>query len=376
MKEQILIVEDEQDTAELLRYNLDKAGYAAVIARNGEEAIDAVQCNAPDLVLLDVMMPEVDGWEVCRVFRESSKGKKIPIIMLSALVDEEARIKGLSLGADDYIAKPFSIKEVLLKVRRHVKRQQDLRQFQDREKEQNISMRYLVHEMRNAMTVIGGFSSLALKKDDYSRYLKTIKASALHANSLLNDAELLSRLENEGDTLSIEPVDINLLTAEVTDIVGLAAAQSKTEISVVNNASAMALGNSTAIRQILMNLLSNAVKYNRDSGKIRICFEETENRIDVSIIDEGKGISPAELPRVFDKYYRASGSEQIKGAGMGLYIATLLLKAMGGTIKAVSDQGAGSTFTFSLSRSRARASTRAIPTSAAKPSNVRESQHI
>jgi hypothetical protein len=118
------------------------------------------------------------------------------------------------------------------------------------------------------MTAIGGFSSLALKKDDHSHYLKTIKAAALHANSLLNDAELLSRLDKEGGKLSIEPVDIKLLTAEVIDIFGLAA-RTKTEISIVNNTSALALGNNTAIRQILMNLcltLSNITATTERSG--------------------------------------------------------------------------------------------------------------
>lgn len=138
MNEQILIVEDEQDTAELLRYNLEKSGYTAVRARNGEEAIDAVQCNAPDLVLLDIMMPELNGWEVCKVLRESSKGRTIPVIMLSALADEEARVKGLGLGADDYVTKPFSVKELLLRVGRQIKRRQDIRRFQAREMEKKI----------------------------------------------------------------------------------------------------------------------------------------------------------------------------------------------------------------------------------------------
>ncbi len=365
MKEQILIVEDEQDTAELLRYNLDKAGYAAVIARNGEEAIDAVQCNSPDLVLLDVMMPQLDGWEVCRVLRESSKGKTMPILMLSALADEEARIKGLSLGADDYISKPFSIKEVLLKVAGYVKRQQELRQFQDREKEHDTSLRYLVHEMRNAMTVLGGYSALAAEKGDHARYLKTIKASAFHAQSLLKDAALLSRLEKNAETLSVEPLDVGLLTREIIEIFEQTARRNNTEILLFNDASALVLTNRTATRQVLINLISNAVKYNRSDGKVWISLKETENRIDVSITDEGKGISQAELPKVFDKYYRAAGSEQITGAGMGLYIVRLLLGAMGGTIKAVSNPGLGSTFTFSLPRVRTATLSGTIPTASA-----------
>jgi DNA-binding response OmpR family regulator len=89
MKKQILIVEDENDCAELLSYHLQKDNYQTVIARNGKEAIEAVQRQTPDAVLLDIMMPELNGWEVCRILRESTKGKSLPIIMLSALSDEE-----------------------------------------------------------------------------------------------------------------------------------------------------------------------------------------------------------------------------------------------------------------------------------------------
>ena len=124
MNKQILIVEDEYDCAELLRYNLQKEGYQTVIAHCGEEAINAVQRHTPDAVLLDIMLPELNGWEVCRILRESSRGKSLPIIMLTAMSDEEARIKGLSLGADDYLSKPYSMKELLLKVRKLIDKEQ------------------------------------------------------------------------------------------------------------------------------------------------------------------------------------------------------------------------------------------------------------
>lgn len=361
MTQQILIVEDEQDTVELLRYNLEKNGYAAVIARNGEEAIDIMQCGAPDLVLLDVMMPELDGWEVCRVLRESSKGKIIPIIMLSALADEEARVKGLVLGADDYIAKPFSVKEVLLRIGRHTKRRQDIRQLQAREQEQDTSFRYLVHELRNALTVIGSYSALAVKNGDHDKYFKTVKTSAFYAESLLRDAALLSRIEKDGEKLFVEPMNIGLLAQEVVEIFEQTTGRNNTQFVIVDDASAPALCNRTAIKQVLINLISNAVKYNRSEGKVWISLKETENRIDAAITDEGKGISQAEMPNVYGKYYRAAGSEKIKGAGMGLYIVKLLLEAMGGTIAAVSSPGLGSTFTVSLPRARAATLSGTVP---------------
>ena len=101
MNELILIVEDEEDVAELLRYNLKKQGYRTVVAYDGEQALQAVQYGNPDLILLDIMLPEMDGWTVCRIIRDSERGANIPVIMVTALSMEEARIQGLQLGADD-----------------------------------------------------------------------------------------------------------------------------------------------------------------------------------------------------------------------------------------------------------------------------------
>ena len=185
MKKQILIVEDENDCAELLSYHLQKDNYQTVIAHNGKEAIEAVQRQTPDAVLLDVMMPELNGWEVCRILRESAKGKSLPIIMLSALSDEEARLKGLNLGADDYLPKPYSMKELLVKISKHLDRQQTIKQLNAREQEQDTTLRTMVHELKNSLNVIGGFSSIALRKDDSNKYLKTINTAAFHAERLL-----------------------------------------------------------------------------------------------------------------------------------------------------------------------------------------------
>jgi len=348
MNERILIVEDENDTAELLGYNLQRAGYETLRASTGKEAIDAAQRHAPGLILLDIMLPELSGWEVCRLLRESPQGRSIPIIMLTALADEEARIKGLSLGADDYITKPFSVRELLIKVNRHIERQRTISDQLQRHREQETSMSYLVHELKNAVSIIGGFSSLALQKQDRDRYLRSIQASAMHADSLLTDANLLARLEQKGATLPVEPLDINSVMQEVIDLFVESAGKNGVELASVGSAPHPVMANATATRQVLMNLVSNAIKFSETSGRVWVFCEETKNGIDVSVTDEGAGIPPAELPRIFDKYFRGAGSERVKGAGLGLYIVRLLLSAMGGTIKAVSKPGAGSTFTASF----------------------------
>lgn len=346
--EQVLIVEDEQDIAELLRYNLEKENYRTLVAQSGEEAIEAMRSKMPDIVLLDIMLPGMDGWEVCRILRESAKGKSVPVIMVTALSSEEARIQGLTLGADDYVSKPFSIKELLLKIRKLIDRQQMLKALMEKAQERDTSLRYLVHELKNSMNVIGGFSALALRKEEAQDYLRTINSAAAHAESLLDNVSLLSRIEKSQGSLPMGPLDIGAMVEETVDVFRDMAKKREVEIIFVNNTSSLVTGNSTAVRQVLMNLLSNAVKYNRYGGKVWITVEVKHDRINMSITDEGCGIPSDAIPKIFDKFYRAAGSEQIKGAGLGLYIVKLLIEAVGGKISAKSKPGVGSTFTVSF----------------------------
>ena len=350
MKEQVLIVEDESDTVELLRYNLQKEMYQTVIARTGAEAINAIQCHMPDMVLLDIMLPELNGWDVCRMLRENAKDKTVPIIILTALSDEEARIKALTLGADDFLSKPFSIRELLLKIRKLIDRQQIVKHLQSKEQEHDTSLRYLVHELKNSMNVIGGFSALGLRKEEAQYYLRTINIAAAHAESLLNNASLLSRLEQQRGSLPSCPLDISALVEEVVAFFRDMGVKRHIDIVLINCKSSLITGNSTAVRQVLMNLLSNAVKYNRYGGKVWITVEEMNNQLDISVKDEGDGISGDEIPKIFDKFYRVTGSEQIKGAGLGLYVVKLLVEAMGAKIMVISTPGAGSTFTVSFQK--------------------------
>jgi len=350
-KERILIVDDEQDVADLLRYNLEKAHYETVVALSGQQAIEAVRLHTPDVVLLDIMLPDISGWEICKTLRESSLGKFLPIIMLTALADEEARIKGLTLGANDYLAKPFSLRELQLKIRKCLDQRQMIKSFIAKEQDHDTSLRYLVHELRNSLSVIGNFSALALRKEkDAKKYLKTINSTSTHAENLLNDTSLLARLEMEGAAFPIAPVDISAVCEEVADMFRDEAKKNEIGIEIINTTRYMVKGDRTAVRQVLVNLVSNAVKYNRRGGKVRISFDDTGSCLQISIQDEGCGVSSEELPHIFDKFYRAAGSERKKGAGLGLYIVKLMAHAMGGDVTVSSNIDEGSVFTVTFKR--------------------------
>ena len=349
--ERILIVDDEQDVVNLLRYNLDKAQYKTMSAGTGEEALEMIQKHAPDLVLLDIMLPSLSGWDVCKILKENSQGKSLPIIMLSALTDEESRLRGLSIGASDYLCKPFSLKELLLKIRKCIDQQITITSLQSREREHDTSLQYLVHELKNSLSIIGNFSAVALKNDAYAaKYLKTINIASLHAESLLNDVSMLAQLEKDGGSMPLVPISLVTVTKEVADMFCDAATKNETQIVFVNENASQISGQRTAVRQVLINLISNAIKYNRCGGKVWISFNESASWQHLSVRDEGCGVSPTELPNIFDKFYRAAGSEQRKGAGLGLYIVNLLMEAMGGKIEVISCVNVGSTFTASFKK--------------------------
>jgi len=121
-KEQILIIEDDKHISKLVKYNLEKAGYDCTVADDGEEAVNILSKERPDLIILDIMLPEMDGFELCRVIKQDVKLKSLPIIMLTAKGEEVDRIVGLELGADDYVVKPFSPRELILRIKIILKR--------------------------------------------------------------------------------------------------------------------------------------------------------------------------------------------------------------------------------------------------------------
>lgn len=122
IKEQIFIIEDDKHISKLVKYNLEKAGYGCAVANDGEEALDILSKERPDLIILDIMLPKMDGFELCRVIKQDVKLKNIPIIMLTAKGEEVDRIVGLELGADDYVVKPFSPRELILRIKAILKR--------------------------------------------------------------------------------------------------------------------------------------------------------------------------------------------------------------------------------------------------------------
>lgn len=203
MNELILIVEDEPAVAELLRYNLQKAGYRTVVAQDGTQALRNVRFGEPDLVLLDIMLPEIDGWEVCRIIRNSERGATLPVMMVTALASDHIRIRGLRAGADDVIAKPFVPGELLFKIRKLLDKKMVINTLKNRTDRQDASMRHLIHELRNSLSVIGGYASLAASRDDSEPWVRHVAAAADRMEQLLSDAAIMTHHDRDERTSEV-----------------------------------------------------------------------------------------------------------------------------------------------------------------------------
>jgi signal transduction histidine kinase len=357
MNEFILIVEDEEDVAELLRYNLRKTGYRTMIAGDGARALRLVQYGMPDLILLDIMLPEMDGWEVCRILRESEQAALVPVIMLSALSTEEARIRGLLLGADDYLNKPFSMQELLLKVRRALDQRKAARTLERTVDAQGASAQYLVHELKNSLNLIAGYSELAALRNDRSPFMDQVVRTAHHMSQVLDNMNVIAQFEQGTLRVPQGPVEILPLLLEVRDWFSRQIEEAGLHLAMVDRTPATVFGNATAIRQILLNLVSNAVKYNRPGGGILISCDASDQWVALSVKDEGPGIPPDEQAKVFEKFYRSPDRTAAPGSGLGLFIVKVLTEAMGGTVALASDAESGTTVTAALKRTPVPAAT-------------------
>lgn len=360
----ILVVDDEPELAELLAYSMSQQGFTTITATDGNKACRIIESERPDLILLDIMMPDLDGWELCRLLRSvpDEDMATIPVIMLTALNDQGDRLRGLELGADAYVCKPYSPREVLALVdnlvrrrRREHNQRKELARVRSREKLSADIQSLLFHELRNQLVVIGGFSGL-LSRGEHERtpakalsYLQAIQRSSDYLSLIAEEFHLVGQIENEGIALPMDRVDLHDIVREVAALFGPLAECRGVHLTLCNDSQAPIVsvqGNRAAIKVVISNLVDNAIKFSGVGKEIRLRLLSTQDRqAGVEVSDFGPGISRQEQELVFRKFCRGrAGGDSVKGSGLGLYVVRTLVQAMGGTILLDSEAGQGCRF--------------------------------
>ena len=381
----ILIVDDEPSGRDLLKRLLSVEGYQLALASSGPEALTKAAELTPDLILLDVMMPDMDGFEVCRRLRSDPLLAEVPIIIVTALDDNEARLQGLRIGADDFVTKPFDQIELQARVRtitrlnryrRLLSERAQREQAEEAERLKDQLISNISHELRTPLSVIallsGNLDTLYehLGDDKRRQMIRDIRKHTKLLTELVESVLEISRLESERVPLEPQPLDLaQLIRQELNEQRPLARQKSQT-LHLTGVEHLTVRGSRSQVCQVMRNLLNNAIKYTPHRGQITCeCLRLTTPLAGTGagdgdwpgssdlgpgrwaalrIIDTGPGIDPQDIPHLFERFYRVKSQGNIPGSGLGLSIARELVEAQAGHIAVSSTPGRGSMFAMYL----------------------------
>jgi signal transduction histidine kinase len=436
---EILIVEDSPTQAERLRRLIQSMRYGARVAANGRLALDAIRERKPHLVLSDIVMPEMDGYTLCRAIKSDPALRDIPVILVTSLMDPKDIIRGIECGADNFIRKPYA-EDYLLNRIGHMLMNQKLRKSQNMEigialylgeqkhfinaerqqildllistyeqavqvnselqaRERQVielNMRLahhageletinreialknlelaeasrmksafianMSHELRTPLNAIIGFTGALLMKlpgpltTEQDKQLNTIRTSARHLLSLINDILDVAKIEAGKVTLELETVQCQEVVKDVVDTLRPLALQKGLALEMdLAEPGILLQTDRRALTQILINLANNAIKFT-ETGTVRVTLAqrpgEGQNIIEFSVADSGAGIREEDQAKLFQAFSQldSTSTRHAEGAGLGLYLCQNLANLIGGSLFFKSDFGRGSTFTLALSR--------------------------
>ena len=355
-KDIILIVDDEPANVYLLELMLEDK-YDLMTADSGKDALKLAEEKMPDLILLDIMMPNMDGLEVCEILSENEATKDIPVILVSAKIQDEDVEKGLDIGAIDYIKKPVSEVDIKARVRTalRIKHRED--ELKKLNKLKNDFLQIVSHDLLSPFTGIVNSSSMLLNRDlgnplnpIQTELIDIIHNSAKKQLQYVKDLLDLALQERDSFVLNIEDVSLKELVDEVMEI-NKYASQNK-NIDMVNSIPEDVIINVDPNKffQVLNNLIRNAVKFTHEKGKVEAFFQKKDNKYFISIKDNGTGMAENKVKELLGegKVYSTKGTDEEVGTGLGVRICRRIINTHKGELLIEAEPGKGSTFTVLL----------------------------
>jgi signal transduction histidine kinase len=348
----ILIADDNVEMREYLIRLLAQRWTVHAVA-DGEEALAALRHSPFELVVTDIMMPRLDGFRLLAALRADPALRAIPVLMLSARAGEESLIEALKAGADDYLIKPFSAREVIARVEAHLKlatRRQAIET--NRAKDEFIAM--LGHELRNPLSpIMTALEMMKLRSDgQFDKERAIIERQAQHLIRLVDDLLDISRITQGKVKLSKRPVPMQQVVAKAAEMAMSLIEQRQHKLDVhFEGAGIVADGDEERLAQVIANLLTNAAKYTDPGGHISVRARRKRAEVIVEVRDDGVGIAPDLLPHVFELFTQSRQAADHGGGGLGIGLAIVrsIVQLHGGSVEAASDgPGKGSVFTVRL----------------------------
>jgi signal transduction histidine kinase len=358
----ILVVEDHEPLLAAIQHVLEMENYSVLTAIDGVEALEMMDQVRPDLIVADIMMPRMNGYEFYETVRARPEWVPIPFIFLTARSEKEDMLRGKSLGVEDYIIKPFDPGELVIAVQARLERAQAIQEASevDWERLNRQIVNTLSHELRTPLTYIQGYTTLALENthtaQDLQDFLLAIKRGADRLTRLIEDMLLLVQLDTGQARQDFEKLadvrqDLNAIVEQTTQQY---AERASTQSVILKVEQAPDPPQVRLCEPFFVNalcrLIDNAIKFTRTEGKrVTVSIQASDEWGEIIVQDEGMGIAAEELPHLFERF-RQIGREEIEqqGIGLGLAIAQELIALHGGEITVESKLGEGSTFTIRL----------------------------
>jgi signal transduction histidine kinase len=356
--ETILLIDDESHLRMNMRASLEDLGYQVLEAPDGPEAFRISARQRPDLVLLDISMPGMDGFEVCRRLKADPDTAEIPVIFLSAFLAPSDKVAAFGCGGVDFITKPFQFEEVATRIGVHLEihRQRRLLLNQHEalkhlEKQRDALTHMMVHDMRSPLTSLMLSMDLALEmlppqaSSERAR-LECARACAERIHGMVNGVLELNRLEAGGMPLFQSRFDLARLAREAAG--SPSPVRGRRRLWVSGPASLQAWSDPEIVWRVITNLIENACKFTADGGNVEVRLGSTGACARVEVIDDGPGIPPGQQQIIFDKFSQALPEFRSNGFGLGLAFCKLAVESQGGEIGVTSEPGQGSAFWFTL----------------------------
>ncbi len=387
----LVVIEDSATQAAAVRASLLAAGFEVEVAHGGKPGLEACRASPPDLVLTDIVMPDLDGYAVTRALREDPRTAHVPVIVMTTLEDPSHVLEAVRSGADNYITKPLSMDVVLPRIQRALAgpgeadsqllrpalaavlvscledaaarhealaRKQEELERTNAQREQ--SMRIVAHELRGPLQALSMRAAAASAMGSAGPLLKSlpvaIEGTVGSMVRIIEDLTDLTDLDLGRLVLDRRPMSVDDLARRLVDEVRGLHPQRTFELEAAG--CALADADPTRLEQVLRNFLTNAVKYT--TGTIRVDVRDEQGMVKLTVADEGPGLSPEACDRVFERYARISGgAEKPRGAGLGLYICRSILELHDGAVGVDSEPGQGSSFWFRVHHADQRSPRRA-----------------
>ncbi len=356
---QVLVVDDIPENLQVLSNILYEEGIEISFATNGKQALDTMTFVKPDLILLDISMPEMDGYEVCRRLKANPETAHIPIIFLTARTQTDDIIKGFEVGAVDYVTKPFNSNELVSRVFTHL----ELKHSRDVIKKQNEELitlnatkdkffSIIAHDLKNPFNTLIGFSDLMLQgydrmdREKIMKFLNLIHLASKRGFNLLENLLEWSRSQTGAIQCKPESLNIAALLSSFEDMLKSTAASKNIELVYAIPSYLTAYADANMLKTVMRNLISNAIKFSPTDSQIYVLAEQNEKWVDISVEDRGVGISENDMEKLFriDIHHSTKGTSDEQGTGLGLILCKEFVERNGGKISVKSRVGEGSTF--------------------------------